>query len=435
MEEHKDEREELNRQEENPHEETEHEGTQEYSFLQETIKDEAGGRSKVRKDIFRMILFGLLFGLAASAGFCAFQPWFEKTLQSDDPKQVTIPQEEEEEDVAAQEEEQAEPVQILDADSYRQMQQSLTGIATEASRAVVEITGVIGEQDWMEESYGNKNRVSGLIVADNGQELLIFGKTSILEDASDIQVKFPDGRSYQASLKKQDGNLGFGIYAVSKSGILESTWAQIKTATLGSSNSVVKGETAIVLGSPFGYWGGIGFGTVASNKNYKEAADGAYRLVCTDIAGAKNGSGVIVNLKGEVIGMIDQEIFEEESLELITGFGISDMKTVIEFLSNGQGVPYIGIHGVDVTDEIEEQGIPNGIYVKEVEVDSPAMAAGIQSGDIITSISGKEVENMTSYHAVLMEKKSGNTIKIRGKRQGAGGYVNIDFSVTVGSKE
>ena len=60
----------------------------------------------------------------------------------------------------------------------------------------------------------------------------------------------------------------------------------------------------------------------------------------------------------------------------MTGYGISGLKSEIELLSNGQAVPYIGIRGLDVTAEIEAQGIPGGVYVRTVETDSPAMAAG-----------------------------------------------------------
>ena len=108
---------------------------------------------------------------------------------------------------------------------------------------------------------------------------------------------------------------------------------------------------------------------------------------------------------------------------------------LIELMSNGKAVPYIGILGIDVTESIEQQGIPQGVYVKEVEVDSPAMAAGIQSGDIITSIGGAEVKTISAYQSVLIDKEVGSKVKIRGQRQGSGGYVDIDFNVTVGSKE
>ena len=90
---------------------------------------------------------------------------------------------------------------------------------------------------------------------------------------------------------------------------------------------------------------------------------------------------------------------------------------------------------MDVTEEIEEQGIPKGLYVKNVDADSPAMAAGIQSGDVIMSVGDAEVSAYSVYHRALMECSVGNEITVRGQRQGADGYVDIEFSVTVGSKE
>lgn len=62
----------------------------------------------------------------------------------------------------------------------------MNAVASEAAKSVVEVVGISEEQDWTEESYDNKNSVSGLIIADNGQELLIYGKTSILR----IQKRF-----------------------------------------------------------------------------------------------------------------------------------------------------------------------------------------------------------------------------------------------------
>ena len=122
-------------------------------------------------------------------------------------------------------------------------------VASEAAKSVVEVIGISGEQDWTEESYDNKNSVSGLIIADNGQELLIYGKTSILRNTKEIHIRFADGTTKQASMKKKDESLGFAIYAVAKSSIGQSTWQQISIATLGSSGSVQKGDAAVVLGN------------------------------------------------------------------------------------------------------------------------------------------------------------------------------------------
>ena len=90
---------------------------------------------------------------------------------------------------------------------------------------------------------------------------------------------------------------------------------------------------------------------------------------------------------------------------------------------------------MDVTEELNERGMPQGIYVKEVEPDSPAMAAGIQSGDVITGIGGQNIISLSNYNSILIHKKVGTQLMLQGCRQGAGDeYVDIDFNVTVGSR-
>ena len=105
-------------------------------------------------------------------------------------------------------------------------------------------------------------------------------------------------------------------------------------------------------------------------------------------------------------------------------------------LVNGESVPYIGISGTAVTDEIaQQQSMPSGMYVVQVDADSPAMAAGIQSGDVIQEISGTEVMNTSTYEKAVLECKTGENVKLKGSRLGADGYVDIEFTVTVGSQE
>jgi len=82
-----------------------------------------------------------------------------------------------------------------------------------------------------------------------------------------------------------------------------------------------------------------------------------------------------------------------------------------------------------------EQGIPKGIYVREVEADSPAMQAGIQNGDVITEINKTDITGITGLHKQIAEAGTGTQIRIKGQRRGADGYVDVTFDVTVGSKE
>ena len=98
----------------------------------------------------------------------------------------------------------------------------------------------------------------------------------------------------------------------------------------------------------------------------------------------------------------------------------------MELLLNSQSVPYAGIYGVTVSSDISEsKQVPSGMYVTQIQANSPAMAAGIQSGDVIQSVDGEEIASMAQYEKVLQKCKAGDTIRIQGKRLGAGGYVEI----------
>ncbi len=410
---------------------------EDYSFMQEVIKDEPGSRQRRRKDIVRMIGFGIIIGVVACLTFCLLRPWMENLINHEDPETVTIPSDEEE--TAQASEEEPEPPQEdepLNADSYTQMLQSLQEVASETSKSVVAVTGYTGEENWAEEEEAAKLSVSGVIVADNGQEVLVLGQEARGEDIEDIQVTFVDGRSYPAAVKGRDGNLGLSIYAVSKEDIEEETQANIQEASLGNSNHTELGDTAIVLGKPFGYADAVSYGIVASVDNYLETADGKFELVYTYVAGSDEGSGVITNIEGEIVGIIDQSVSDEEGSSQIIGYGISGLKDVIQMLSNGEPVPYTGVVGIDVTKEMGEEGIPNGVYVRETDMDSPAMDAGIQSGDVITSLGDVDVASVAGYRHALLQLTVGSDVTLTAMRPGAGDeYVEIEFTVTIGEKE
>ena len=275
---------------------------EEYSFLQEVIKDEMRSGKKLRSGIMHMIGMGFIFGLAASFTFYVARPWMESRFWKE-PSQVTIPRDEEaEEEEQAGEKPSEEPTQeeepVLNTESYRQMLQSLKDVAKETEKSIVEITGISAEEDWEKELNSSQYSVAGAIVADNGQELLLVGKICPVKDVRGIRVTFAGGDSYEGTEKTRDGNLGLAVYAVPRGAISEDTWTKIDTAVLGNSNLVSAGETAIVLGKPLGDANCYTYGIVSTEMTGKNLADGQYGVVHTDIAGTADASGVIVNVRG-----------------------------------------------------------------------------------------------------------------------------------------
>lgn len=415
-------------------EESEMNETPEYSFLQEVIKDEVGGTGKRKKRILRKIGVGIFIGLVACFTFSVFKPWVESRI-SGNPDEVTIPR-----DTKQTAENEADRFgkdgNGQKKDNYSKSVKSLSDVAKKGKRSVVSLLVLTGATIGNKEFVSESQSVSGVLIADNGQELLILGPTMEVGETQQIQATFCDGKKYRVTEKKSDANLELTIYAVKESQLEEKTAKSIRLAALGSSYDVKKGDTTVLLGMLFGQGDAVGYGVLRSSTEKAERADGTYHILGAELAGFTGGSGIMFNRQEEVIGIICDAAGEDAKEELMHAYAISDIKDVMQFLANGESVPYIGIHATDVSENIaEDRRIPRGIYVDKVEADSPAMRAGIQSGDVLTAIGGTDIENFEQYHELLMEEKEGTHLLIKGYRRGAKDqYVAVHFNATVGNK-
>ena len=91
---------------------------------------------------------------------------------------------------------------------------------------------------------------------------------------------------------------------------------------------------------------------------------------------------------------------------------------------------------MDVTQEANsQQGVPLGAYVTEIIMDSPAMKAGIQSGDIITAIDGMAIPSFSQYVDVLSDYAPEETITVKISRQGTEEYREIEIPIILGKRK
>ena len=203
--------------EKEPLEQKQNSEEEEYSFLQEIIKDEAGDQAKWKHDVLRRIQLGLIFGLVACFTFFACKPWVEKRFE-EDPTEVTIPQDEQqEEDQTQQEEEQVqEQKTVLTTETYQEMLNNLKQVSGEVRKSVVEIQGAVTEEELSKDQEDKEKSISGMIVADNGQELLILAGELPVKEAKIIRVTFSGDSQCDAILKSRDAGLGLCVYAVQR---------------------------------------------------------------------------------------------------------------------------------------------------------------------------------------------------------------------------
>lgn len=401
---------------------------EEYAFLQEVIKDEEDNVKTRKKKVLRGIRMGIIVGLTACFTFFASKTWFESQFVQE-PEVVTIPDDEEEEP------NDIETVDRVQASS-REVLGKLGQTAEKLQKSLVEIVAYDEQDSWKEDYQKSVYTNSGVLVADNGRELLILSNDSITKEGNQIQVRLRNGSEYKASMKEQDANLGLCVYAIRREDISTDDWKTIRIAKLGSSNAMEVGNIVLALGKPFGTDEAEAYGILTDKEELLKVADGNYRLLSTDIETYASGSGILANEAGEVIGILNASTKKDGTKGELTAFAISDIKSMIELLSNGKAVPYLGIYAEDVTQEMQDEGLPAGIYVKEVAADSPAMAAGIQNGDILTKIGETEISTYKTYSNDLTDQTQGKQIVIKGLRAKADhDYVEVEFKVVIESKK
>ncbi len=434
-------------------------------FMIEKIKERPVNKKKLIRRTVTTAAMAVIFGLIACVTFLILEPVISNWLYpEEEPAPVVFPEDQEEmapedmlsENIPAENESEAgdgtaslEPEQIqeilsgvvLDRENYKQIYSALSVYVSELNHSMVTVTGVSSNLDWFNNVEESKNQASGVIIADNGKELLILADYAPLRKAESLTLSFTYldsiNSSYQveAELKEMDVTTNLAVLSVDLSDLSEEMLEEggIAIAPLGSSNvrSIV-GTPVIALGSPMGSSGSLGYGMITASVAQNDQADTNYKLLQTDICGSPNAGGVIFNLQGQVLGIITGQKTNADMKNMVTAYGISELKKSIEKMSNGEKIAYLGISGIDVTDEAyEEMGVPYGAFVREVEMNSPSMQAGIQQGDVITSFGERSVRNYSDYVTALMQAEPDSDVELTVMRAAQGAYKEMKIRVTL----
>ena len=399
-----------------------------YSFLQEKIKDESGSPMTMKKKIIRMIVLGLIFGMAACFTFIAIYPVVTRFL-GQDKEVVSIPADENvEETLEKERENKVENIKLAEDQKQMRLLKELQNNAKDTTTAIVSITGQLK----IEEDTGVKQS-SGVILADNGSEILVLSQTLSDKELKNVRVTFADEKNYVAKLKMKDNNIGIVVYAVDKGDLEKDTLKRMQIVKLGNSLLTESGDPIYLIGQSEKEDLQISYGFVASSEEKREIADGYIELLRVDVAGAAFNNGTLFNQNGEMTGLVKSTVSENKTL--VTVLSISGIKDELERMSNGKGVPYVGIWGVTLPEKLETEELKKGIWVKEIDTDSPAMEAGIQPGDVITHMNGTAVSDMNEYRECLLKTAVKEEITLSVLRKGAeDDYVEMKFPIVIGKK-
>ena len=448
-------------------------------FMVEKIKVKPVNKKKLIRRTLITISMAIIFGMVACVTFLVLEPVISNWLNPEEEPQVgmvVIPEDREEmspeemlaenlptespapgpdispspepDAVEAPEETQMpvvpgeEPVQeildrvVLDLDGYKELYNALDGYAESLRRYMVTVTALTSNIDWLDSVQESKNQCSGVIVNENGMELLILADYAAIGSAERLVLTFYDESQAEAQIKQVNAATNLAVLSVPLENLSEGIKAEetlpiVQFGYSGGKN--LAGTPVVVMGSPMGTANSVGYGIITASTTVLSMTDRNYRLILTDIMGSQNASGVIFNLQGQMLGIITNNKTGSDMRNLITAYGISELQKTVEKMSNAAPIAYMGIRGGDVPKEANlEFGVPYGAYVEEVDMDSPAMQEGIQRGDVIIEVDDKAVSNFIMYSNILMQMEPGQVVTVTVMRQAQDEYKEMEFSIELG---
>lgn len=261
---------------------------------------------------------------------------------------------------------------------------------------------------------------TGFIVSSNG--LIVTNKHVVEDDEAQYSVFTNDGTEYKATIEAVHPTLDIAIIQIEGE--------NLPTVTLGDSNEVVLGQTAIAIGNALGeFRNTVSVGVVsglARNVAATSARGGTELIegvIQTDAAiNPGNSGGPLLNTKGEVIGINTAMVAGAQGI----GFAlpINAAKQSIQSVETyGEiQVAYLGVRYIMLTPERAEQyGISHtkGALLKgseeglAVEPGSPAHQAGLREGDVVLEVDGVTIDSDMSLAYGISQKSPGDTVHLK----------------------
>ncbi len=434
---------------------------QQSDFMYEKIKKRPVNKVKLLRRTLITAVMAVIFGLIACLTFLILEPVFSDWLYpEEEPLYVEFPEDPVEmlpEDMVVEDDEpdftdiqqEVENVLeesgqieaalsdwVLDKENYAQLYAAMSEYKDDLKKSLVLVTGITSDTDVFNNTMYKSKEVTGAILADNGIELLILADRTPVLGVDSLTVTFFNGVQVPAFVKQYDSQTGLAIFAVLLEDIPEQTASRIEIAVLGTSNSGnMVGTPVVAMGSPMGVTDSVGYGIITAAEMSWSVVDATYNLLLTDIYGSKSANGILFNYENKVVGIITNGKNEAGMENMITAFGISELKKSITRMSNGRPEIYMGVIGMDMSDATrKETGIPLGAYVVDVIMDSPAMLAGIQKGDVLVQMNYIKITDMSGYTLALLQSSPGDTVTLVVKRLVQDEYKEIEVKVVLSEK-
>ncbi len=267
---------------------------------------------------------------------------------------------------------------------------------------------------------------SGVIITSDGY---IATNNHVIEGATKITVYLQDGTTYDAQLIGADAKTDLAVIKIDATGL--------KPATLGTSSTLMVGETAIAIGNPLGQLMSTATKGIISALDRTITVEGQdMTLLQTDAAiNSGNSGGGLFNAKGQLIGIVNAKSMGLSVEGLGFAIPIDTAKSVIaDLMDKGfvSGRPYIGISADEVAVRYNSnpfysyfQQTTTVLQITAVESGSSADIAGLKVNDYLLAINGKSISSKDELTSIINNCKIGDTITITIQRDGNNSDIQV----------
>jgi len=272
--------------------------------------------------------------------------------------------------------------------------------------------------------YRQTGQGSGFIISDDGY---ILTNNHVVGEADVITVKLHDGREFNAKLVGTDEKSDVAVVKIDG--------RNLPTMPLGDSDKLKIGEWVIAVGNPFGLAETLTSGIVSAKGRSTVGINDYEDFIQTDAAiNPGNSGGPLINVKGEAIG-INTAIFSSSGGNMGIGFAIpinmarsiKDQLVKTGKVTRGQLGVMIGEVTQDLADYFEIDST-KGAMVNEVLAGSPAEKAGLEVGDVILKIDGRDVEGIGDLRNTIAMAAPGSKVKLLVHRDGKERTVTVKIA-------
>jgi serine protease Do len=254
---------------------------------------------------------------------------------------------------------------------------------------------------------------SGFIISSDGY---ILTNAHVVADASEVTVKLTDKREFKAKVVGSDKRTDVALIKVDAK--------DLPAVNIGNPDKLKVGQWVAAIGSPFGLENSVTAGIVSA-KSRSLPDDNYVPFIQTDVAiNPGNSGGPLFNLNGEVVG-INSQIYSRSggfmglsfAIPIDVAMNIGDQLMKTGRVSHGK----LGVTIQPVTQDLAESfGLKKaeGALISNVESGSPAEKAGLQSGDILLAINGKDVEQSSDVPRAIGDMHAGDKPTLKLWRKG-----------------